>query len=199
MFWNNAKHGSLCELFHTWFTDTHHQHHGLINIPSKHTSVLPEPLKSRMCVPVASSQLFLFGVHHVAHVIELPLQHWQWKWINIIYMKPTLCVTDKGRVQVPEWAALQCVPEDTVDNTHSWTQQRRCPFPFEGRPSLLQSWLSPPGCFSARHWWHWSEVSHLVDRRLWRALSSSHRSCVWCCWFASAGLLPPFAWDSVFV
>lgn len=63
----------------TCFTETHHQHHGLVDISTKELSVLPEPLEGSMCVPVTSSQLLLFSIHHVVHVIELFLQHCQFK------------------------------------------------------------------------------------------------------------------------
>lgn len=65
-----------------WFTGTHHQHHGLMDISIKELFVLSEPLERGVCVPVASSQLLLFGIHHVVHVVELFLQHWQLKEIN---------------------------------------------------------------------------------------------------------------------
>jgi len=68
----------------TWSTGTHHQHHGLMDVPSKEVSVVPEPLEGSVRVPVASLQLLLFGVHHVVHVTELSHQHWKFKEINII-------------------------------------------------------------------------------------------------------------------
>lgn len=57
-----------------WLTGTHHQHHGFVDISNKELSVLSEPLEGGVCVPVASSQLLLFGFHHVVHIVELFLQ-----------------------------------------------------------------------------------------------------------------------------
>lgn len=57
------------------FSETHHQHHGLVDVSTKELLVLSEPLEGSVCVPVTSSQLLHFGIHHVVHVIELLLQH----------------------------------------------------------------------------------------------------------------------------
>lgn len=54
---------------------THHQHHGLVDVSFKEVSVVSEPLEGHVCVPVASSQLLLFGIHHIVHVTEPLLQH----------------------------------------------------------------------------------------------------------------------------
>lgn len=54
--------------------DTYHKHHWVVNLSRKEVPMLSKPLEGGVCIPEASSQLLLFGLHHAVHVIQLFLQ-----------------------------------------------------------------------------------------------------------------------------